>query len=128
MQEKIFDKMDGGRIEYVDRVVEAGEITCKAHPIYAGVCLKTLIGFEETGGRFSSLLVRLEAGSEIGEHIHDNQWELHEVVGGKGKCFILDKEIDYEPGVCTVIPHGRKHRVEAGEQGLFLLAKFIPAV
>lgn len=128
MQEKIFDKMDGGRIEYMDRVVEAGEITWNPHPVYSGVSLKTLIGLEEAGGRFSCLLVKLEPDSEIGEHIHDSQWELHEVMDGEGKCYILDKEIVYEPGVCSVIPDGRKHRVLAGKQGLSLLAKYIPAV
>ncbi|NLW91603.1 MAG: hypothetical protein GXY34_08400 [Syntrophomonadaceae bacterium] len=71
MKERLFEKMDGGRIEYVDKAVDAVGITWKPHPIYAGVSLKTLIDFEEAGGRFSSLLVRLQAGSEIGEHIHD---------------------------------------------------------
>jgi len=127
-KERIFEKLDGGRIEYVDRMVEAGEIAWKQHPVYAGVSLKTLIGFEEAGGRFSCLLVKLEPGHEIGEHIHDSQWELHEVVDGNGICIILDKEINYESGVCTVIPDGLKHRVIAGEQGLSLLAKYMPAV
>lgn len=126
-KERIFDKLDQGRIEYTDRVAAAGEISWKQHPVYAGVSLKTLISFEDAGGRFSCLLVRLESGHEIGEHIHNDQWELHEVVDGTGKCIILDKEIAYEPGVCTVIPDGLKHRVIAGEQGLSLLAKYMPA-
>lgn len=127
MGERIFDKMDGGRIEYVDRVVEAGQIDWKQHPVFSGVSLKTLIGLEDSDGRFTCLLVRVEPGCEIGEHIHDDQWELHEVMDGSGKCFILEKAIDYRPGVCAVIPDGSRHRVVAGNEGLSLLAKYMPA-
>jgi len=127
-KERIFDQLDRGRIEYTDRMADAGEISWKQHPVYAGVSLKPLISFEDAGGRFCSLLVSLEPGHEIGEHIHNDQWELHEVLDGTGICIILEKEVDYEPGVCALIPDGRRHRVIAGEQGLSLLAKYIPSV
>lgn len=127
-KEKIFDQLNRGRIEYLDRVIDAGQIPWQDHPAFSGVSLKTLVSMEDSGHRFSCLLARIEPGCEIGEHIHDSQWELHEVVDGYGKCFILEKEIAYEPGVCAVIPDGIKHRVMAGQTGLLLLAKFVQAI
>jgi len=61
-------------------------------------------------------------------HIHENQWELHQVVAGEGDCLLNDRRIPYNPGCLTLIPQGARHRVEAGEKGLMLLATFFPAL
>ncbi|MFH1075917.1 MAG: cupin domain-containing protein [Pseudomonadota bacterium] len=81
-----------------------------------------------TDNRFSAHLVRIKSGCEIGEHIHDNNWELHEPIEGTGKGFLANKEVAYELGTCAVIPSGVVHRVVAGAEDLYLLAKFIPAL
>lgn len=36
--------------------------------------------------------------------------------------------IPYEPGVISVMPAGVPHEVNAGSDGLFLFAKFMPAL
>ena len=38
------------------------------------------------------------------------------------------KEIEYVPGVISIMPSKVHHEVHAGEEGLFLFAKFMPAL
>lgn len=99
-----------------------------SHAKFKGVYLKNLITGANTGGTFSTHLVRVEGNCEIGEHIHEGKTELHEVVEGNGICTIGEKDYVYNPGDSAVILHDIKHKVVAGESGLFLLAKFIPAL
>lgn len=116
------------KIAYLNKEVEAAELEWNAHPAFQGVFLKHLVKGEATEGKFSCHLVKIEAGCEIGEHLHEGKWELHEVIDGTGRCFLLEKEIPYKLGISAVIPADLKHRVVAGENGLYLLAKFIPAL
>ena len=99
-----------------------------AHPAFAGVYLKHLVKGEDTGGRLSCHMVRVEGGRELGLHRHEGQLELHEVISGDGAGFLGDREISYTPGRMTVIPQGVEHKVQAGPDGLVLLAKFVPAL
>lgn len=62
------------------------------------------------------------------EIIHDPQLETHEVIAGFGKCINDGTEIVYKPGVISIMPTGIHHEVHAGEDGLFLFAKFMPAL
>ena len=87
-----------------------------------------MITGKQTDGKFSSHLVRVKNGCEIGEHIHEGKWELHEVVCGQGVCRIETSEIPYVKGVTAVIPADLPHSVKAAEADLYLLAKFIPAL
>ncbi len=73
-------------------------------------------------------LVKIDAGCEIGTHNHCGKTELHEVIFGHGKCFVGEKEIDYTTGKITVMPADINHKVTAGDEGLFLFAKFFPAL
>ncbi|WP_459924886.1 AraC family ligand binding domain-containing protein [Desulfatiferula olefinivorans] len=54
--------------------------------------------------------------------------ELHEVIDGNGTCRLKDEVVDYRSGTMAVIPVGEHHRVEAGDDGLTLLAKFVPSL
>jgi len=96
------------------------------HPKFHGVALKHLITSKDSGGNFSSHLVRVNYGCEIGAHIHEGKWELHEVLSGRGKCRIDQKEVDYHAGIMATIPADISHVVEATESDLYILAKFIP--
>ncbi len=98
------------------------------HPTFSGVALKHLITAQNTDGKFSSHLVRVTCGCEIGRHIHEGKWELHEVIKGHGKCIIESKEVNYYGGVTAVIPSDIPHIVKAGGEDLYILAKFVPAL
>jgi mannose-6-phosphate isomerase-like protein (cupin superfamily) len=98
------------------------------HAKFEGVYMKNMVLGNETGGLFSLHLVKVEPGFEIGEHLHEGKAELHEVVEGAGKCIIDNKELAYYTGDFALVPADTLHRVIAGENGLLLIAKFVPAL
>jgi len=98
------------------------------HPKFKGVYLKHLITGSLTNQVFSSHIVRIDPDCTLDEHIHEGKMELHEVMRGSGVCILEEKEFDYSPGDCTIIPADKKHKVIASGDGLILLAKFMPAL
>lgn len=125
---EIVRKIDEGKIVYLEKEADTKNLGWNAHATFKGVFLKHLVKGEDTGGKFSCHLVKVESNCEIGEHIHKDKWELHEIIDGEGKGILAEKEIPYKPGVSVVIPEGVKHKVIAGEEDLYLLAKFVPAL
>lgn len=110
----------------VDRLVES--LGWNPHPVFSGVHMKNLVTGADTDGTVSLHLVRVAPGSVIGSHIHEAQWELHQVVAGSGECALEDCEVAYSPGVTQALPPGVPHEVRASGDGLHLLATFSPAV
>jgi quercetin dioxygenase-like cupin family protein len=100
----------------------------RPHPAFAGVSLRHLVTGADTEGALSCHIVRLMPGAKLASHVHDGQWELHEVVSGSGTAELGEATAAYVPGVSAVIPRGTAHAVTAGEDGLCLLAKFFPAL
>ena len=98
------------------------------HPAFKGVSLKHLVTGADTGGALSCHMVRVDPGCVLKTHTHNPQWELHEVVEGSGEAMLGDETAPYAPGKVAVIPCGQAHRVQAGDQGLILFAKFFPAL
>lgn len=96
------------------------------HPKFAGVFLRHLVTGKESGGRMSLHHVRMDPGCAIGDHAHAGQVEIHDVLAGSGTCSREGKTIAYVPGVTGVMPADIIHRVDAGGDGLLLLATFSP--
>jgi quercetin dioxygenase-like cupin family protein len=107
---------------------EIENLPWNASPVFKGVYLKHLIKGDETEGQLSCHLVKIEPGCSIGLHNHAGKSELHEVVSGTGICNIENMEIHYKSGIISLIPADINHEVHAGKEGLFLLAKFFPAL
>lgn len=125
----LFDTFDKrGWLRLPERAVPFGEIPWVRHQAFDGVELKHIVTAGETGGQFSFHLVRIAPGKAIGRHIHQAQLETHEVIAGGGVCASGGAELAYGPGVISILPKGLPHEVRAGEQGLYLFAKFIPAL
>ena len=123
------DQLDAsGRLRLPGADAAFGDLPWNPHPDFEGVELKHLITKRETGGLFSCHLVRVAPGKAIGTHAHPTQTELHEVAAGSGVCLSGGARLVYEPGVVSILPKEEPHRVEAGPEGLCLLAKFIPAL
>ena len=80
----------------------------------------------ESGGHISLHHVRIDPGCAIGDHAHAGQVEIHDALAGNGSCTLAGTVISYNPGVVGVMPADQVHRVEAGDQGLLLLATFSP--
>jgi quercetin dioxygenase-like cupin family protein len=99
-----------------------------SHPKFKGVSMKDLITSSQTEGRFSAHLVKVGPGDTLEEHKHDGKTELHEVVAGSGIFYLDGRKWDYRPGDTAVIPANTSHKVVAGNEGLFIMAKFFPAL
>jgi mannose-6-phosphate isomerase-like protein (cupin superfamily) len=124
----VFTCLADGSIFLEDAELSAENIPWSPHPAFSGVSLKHLVSGRATDGRLSCHLVRVEPGKVLETHVHDQQWELHEVMGGSGNAMLDERSVPYAPGTMAVIPRGVKHRVQAGKDGLLLCAKFFPAL
>ena len=109
-----FEAFNGGELRLPNMTVKFEDIPWSKHP--------------ETGGDYSFHLVRIAPNKSILDHIHDPQLETHEVIAGYGTCVNDGKEIAYEPGVISIMPTKVHHAVNAGPEGLYLFAKFFPAL
>jgi quercetin dioxygenase-like cupin family protein len=109
-------------------VKETGNIEWNAHPVFKGVFLKHILTGADTGGQISSHIVKIDPFCELGNHTHEGRVEIHEVVSGTGSCLINGSEYSYTCGVTAVIPECAPHSVRAGADGLYLMAKFTPAL
>lgn len=109
-------------------VKETASIEWNAHPKFKGVSLKHILTGAETGGLISSHIVKIDPFCELGDHTHEGRVEIHEVVAGTGSCLINGALHRYTGGVTAVIPGNTAHSVQAGAEGLYLMAKFSPAL
>lgn len=116
-----------GAVHYSDRSENISGMDWTSHPKFKGVYLKNMIKGSDTNGLFSSHLVKIDPNCCLEKHCHENQLELHEVIEGDGSCNLIEEVFDYHLGKMAVIPKGKIHMVQAGENGLTLLAKFFPA-
>ncbi len=121
-------EIENGIIKTMEKTLQTEDLAWNKHATCEGVFLKHLVKGESTEGKFSCHLVRVQSGCEISQHIHADNWELHEVIAGTGKGFMQDKEIPYSVGNMIVIPQGLNHRVVAGDEDIYMIAKFIPAL
>lgn len=123
-----FETFNNGKLATPAATKDFSDIPWREHPSFTGVELKHILTSEETNGAYSYHLVRIASNCSIEEHIHETQLETHEVIAGNGTCINEGTAITYEPGVISVFPAGIPHEVNAGEDGLYLFAKFIPAL
>ena len=128
MENRIFEAFNQGRFLVPGKTVDFGNIPWSKHPTFEGVELKHILTSAETGGAYSYHLVRIAPGKSILDHIHDPQLETHEVIAGSGYALNDGAKIQYEPGVISVMPAKVHHEVHAGDEGLYLFAKFMPAL
>ena len=128
MNKEVFEKFDGGSLRLPKGQIDFGKIGWNKHPTFEGVELKHIVTSKDTCGDFSYHLVRIAPNKSIKNHIHETQLETHEVIAGSGTCVNDGKLLDYEPGVISIMPAKVPHEVNAGPEGLYLFAKFFPAL
>lgn len=125
----LFEKFnEEGKLLLPDATITFDVIPWSKHPTFEGVELKHIVTSERTDGQFSYHLVRIAPNKKIGNHIHERQLETHEVISGTGVCINDGVELPYEAGVISIFSIGVPHEVIAGDDGLYLFAKFMPAL
>lgn len=127
-EEKLVELFLSGKVFYHDKQVDINSLNWNPHPTFKGVALKHIIEGNYTGNQLSCHIVRVDAGCVLDTHIHKGKFEIHEVVSGDGTCILDGKEIKYVEGTLCVIPADTPHKVVAGKNGLYLFAKFTPAL
>jgi len=125
---EIISNFEGGKLFTLSNIKSFSNLEWIPHKEFSGVALKNLLTSSDTDNEISYHLVKIDPGCEIGIHIHKDSTEIHEVICGIGVLTIDDKEQRYFPGNISVIPKKAEHKVRAGNDGLYLLAKFIPAL
>lgn len=108
--------------------IESTSIDFIPHKAFNGVSLKHLVKGEKTNNQLSCHLVKVEPFCSLETHVHADNLEIHEIIYGDGECQIAENKVKYNIGVVGVIPQNTKHKVTAGKDGLYILAKFSPAL
>ena len=117
-----------GKLFLPEKETDFSEIAWSKHPTFIGVELKHIITAKDTDGKFSYHLVRIAPDCSIGNHIHETQLETHEVIKGSGRCVNEGSVIPYAAGTISIMRAGVPHEVHADSEGLYLFAKFMPAL
>lgn len=117
-----------GRICTISQIVNAESIDFSPHAIFKGVSLKHLVTGKMTNNQISCHLVKVEPFCLLDTHVHENNLEIHEIISGDGTCYIGENKVFYSVGAVGVIPEKVPHKVEAGAKGIYILAKFTPAL
>ena len=128
MNNNLFESFNNGSLELPEKSVSFADIPWSKHSTFEGVELKHIITSKDTDGQFSYHLVRIAPNKSIKTHTHETQLETHEVIAGSGICINDNHRISYKIGTISIMPAGVPHEVTAGNNGLFLFAKFIPAL
>jgi Uncharacterized conserved protein, contains double-stranded beta-helix domain len=116
------------RIYLMDKHIDIDTLKWNPHPTFKGVYLKHLITGKDTDDKLSCHIVKIDPGCILDTHIHDGKIEFHEVAGGSGIMYLDKQEISYSTGRVCLIPANTPHKVVAGKDGLYLFAKFTPAL
>lgn len=125
---QVFKAFDNGSLRLPHGEKSFIEIPWSKHPTFEGVELKHILTAKDTDGKFSFHLVQIAPNKSIKNHIHESQLETHEVISGIGICVNDGQKVNYEAGVISIFPPNIPHEVNAGSEGLYLFAKFFPAL
>lgn len=128
MDKQLFEAFNSGCLRLTDSATAFSDIPWSKHTEFEGVELKHIVTSKYTNGTFSYHLVRIAPNKSIKSHIHETQLETHEVIAGSGVCINDGVAIPYDTGTISIMPAGIPHEVNAGDGGLYLFAKFIPAL
>jgi quercetin dioxygenase-like cupin family protein len=124
----ITDFLNNGSVFINGRKVRAiSTIAWDKHPKFEGVFTKNIFNDSENNNNINAMIVKIEPNKEIGMHIHEGKFELHEMIDGEGEAIIDNKRIEYFPGIVSLIPADIQHCLKAGNKGILLLAKFTPS-
>jgi len=126
--DKLLSKMLSGTVFATNRQQKIADLPWNPHASFKGVYLKHLVTGTDTGNQLSCHIVKVDPGCVLETHQHDGKIEIHEVIAGSGKMILDGKEMDYSPGQICIIPANMPHKVVAGKDGLYILAKFSPSL
>lgn len=119
---------ENGKVSTISEIINSESTIFSPHPKFQGVYLKNLVTGDMTDNKVSCHLVKVESFCTLDNHVHENNLEIHEVISGDATCFIGENEVTYTAGTVGIIPENILHKIKAGANGIYILAKFIPAL
>lgn len=112
----------------INTAINSKGIEYSPHPKFKGVSLKHLVTGDMTNNQISCHLVKVEPFCTLETHTHEKNLEIHEVISGDGIFYLGESTSKYNVGSVGVIPANISHKVVAGKNGIYILAKFTPAL
>lgn len=102
-------------------------VTESPHPFLRGVGMRVLYSLRDDDGNLTCFVVRCPAGSEIEEHVHEDETDVIYVLRGKASMWVEDRGVfPLHPGVFVVVPRGLRHRTFDVEEELVVYDVFTP--
>ena len=107
----------------------AEEIPWIPHSIATGVTIKPLTSQKKNGLDVTCMLVKIPAGAEIPEHIHETQDDILYPLQDRATMWVDGTgEFTLEPGVMVHVPKGVKHKITEVTEDMLIYDVFSPAL
>jgi len=112
----------------MDVCTKIEDLTWDPHPLATGVKIKPLVTKRDHDLNVSCILVRVPAGIDIPEHIHERQVDILYPVSGRAEMYVEGAgNFALEPGVVVRVPMGAKHNIFNVTEDLLIYDVFHPA-
>ena len=97
------------------------------HPFLSGVGMRVLYSRRDDGVDLTCFVVRCPAGSEIEEHVHEEETDVIYVLKGRAMMWVEDRGVfPLRPGVFVVVPKRLRHKTFDVEEDLVVYDVFTP--
>jgi quercetin dioxygenase-like cupin family protein len=104
-------------------------ISWRPHPVVKGVTIKPLATKSEDDLNVTCLLVKIPAGAEIPEHIHEEQVDILYPIQGQAEMVVEGAgQFALKPGIVVRVPKGTKHKIFNVTEELLIYDVFQPPV
>ena len=98
------------------------------HPIAEGVEIKPLVTKKDDGLDVTCVLVKIPAGKDIPEHIHETQADILYPLQGSAEMYVEGAgNFPLKPGIVVRVPMGAKHKIFNVTEALLVYDVFQPA-
>ena len=98
------------------------------HPVAEGVEIKPLVTKKDHGLDVTCVLVKVPAGIEVPEHVHEIQADILYPLQGRAEMYVEGSgNLELKRGVVVRVPMGVKHRIFNVTEELLLYDVFQPA-
>lgn len=105
-----------------------GDIAWRPHPFVKGVTIRPLVTKSEDGLDVTCMLVRIPAGKEIPEHVHEEQVDILYPLQGKAEMTVEGAgTFTLKPGIVVRVPKNTKHKIFNVSEELLIYDVFQPA-
>ena len=105
------------------------DISWLPHPLFKNVTIKPLVTQKEDGLDVTCMLVRVPAGQEIPEHIHEVQMDILYPLQGQAEMHVDGAgEFPLKPGMVVRVPKNTKHYIFNVTEELLIYDVFQPAI